>query len=93
MLQRNVTGDKTCAHNFESCSKQESKMWKHLTYPKTIFKCQVPADKVLFVYAVQLDTQYSYIIEYIHKLVCSTMFRTSQVHLQERLSCMSGFGK
>jgi hypothetical protein len=29
------------------------------------------------VYAVQLYTQYSYIIDFIHKLVCSTMFRTS----------------
>jgi hypothetical protein len=39
------------------------------------------------------DTQYSYITEFIHKSVCSTVFRTSWVHLQERLSCMSGFGK
>jgi hypothetical protein len=42
------------------------------------------------VYAVQLDTQYSYIVESIHKLVYSTVFRILQVHLQERLSCMRG---
>jgi hypothetical protein len=45
------------------------------------------------VYVVQLDTQYSYVTEFIHKSVCSTMFRTSWVHLQERLSCVCGFGK
>jgi hypothetical protein len=47
----------------------------------------------LNVYAVQLDTQYSHIIEFIHKSVCSTVFQNSRVHLQERLSCLCGFGK
>jgi hypothetical protein len=39
------------------------------------------------------DTQYSCITEFIHESVCSTMFRTSRVHPQERLSCVCGFGK
>jgi hypothetical protein len=39
------------------------------------------------------DTQYSCITKFIHESMCSTMFRTSRVHPQERPSCLCRFGK
>jgi hypothetical protein len=54
-------------HKSVLCAEQQSFSYSGIL-------CAIPGCNV---YAVQLDTQYSYIIEFTHKLFCSTVFRTS----------------